>query len=325
MSHLVEILRHENTPSASNQAADLQPPTRLEPSKSNISVPGKVADIAAVDFTAQVDQNLPERHSDISEDPGSHGGSSPSAEGLERFSVAGPIKSPARNLQKSELWRARISPPKTETAKKNEDELQELIRQIYSIEFESPGETPESIVAVAAAPTPTSKHPEPNRTSADANTEPPAERRERAIVPKLPYEPVSDQTLQMLKSLLQHPDQLDNPFELGEVLFLSGHLQEAAISFKEAFSRKSPDQPDLAQDRAWILLQIGNCLRNDDLPTAAKTYRQLITEYPDSPWSDLAKAQYKLIEWYLKDKPRRLTAADIFPDSLIKDGISKSD
>jgi uncharacterized protein with HEPN domain len=37
-------------------------------------------------------------------------------------------------------------------------------------------------------------------------------------------------------------------------------------------------------------------------------YRQLIAEYPGSPWVDLAKAREKLIDWYLKDKPRTLIA-----------------
>jgi outer membrane protein assembly factor BamD (BamD/ComL family) len=56
------------------------------------------------------------------------------------------------------------------------------------------------------------------------------------------------------------------------------------------------------------LFQIGNCLRNDDLPAAAKTYQQLLTEYPNSPWADLAKARRDLIAWYLKDNPVKLIA-----------------
>jgi len=89
---------------------------------------------------------------------------------------------------------------------------------------------------------------EPDGTLVDTNV--PEEREEKEIKPKLPYEPVSDQTLQMLRNLLQHPGQLDNPFEMGEVLFLSGHLKEAAIVYKEALNRKNPDEADLAQDRA---------------------------------------------------------------------------
>ncbi len=64
----------------------------------------------------------------------------------------------------------------------------------------------------------------------------------------------------------------------------------------------------MSRDRAWILFQIGNCLRKDDLPAAAKMYQQLLTEYPNSPWVDLAKAQSNLIAWYLKDEPVKLIA-----------------
>jgi len=151
----------------------------------------------------------------------------------------------------------------------------------------------------------------------------------------------------MLKSLLQHPERLRNPFELGEILFLSGHLKDAAICYQEALSRSSPDKADPTQkpqqslglltedvkvpdvvlgprlaetktgmfsirNRAWILFQIGNCLRDDELPTAMKMYRQLIAEYPDSPWADLAKARSKLIDWYQKDNPRALIAENQF-------------
>jgi TolA-binding protein len=93
---------------------------------------------------------------------------------------------------------------------------------------------------------------------------------------------------------------------LGEVLFLSDYLKEASVFYREALNRKSPDKDDQAQNRAWILFQIGNCLRGDDPLTAMKIYRQLITEYPDSSWTDLAKTRHKLIDWYQKDKPQTL-------------------
>jgi hypothetical protein len=37
-------------------------------------------------------------------------------------------------------------------------------------------------------------------------------------------------------------------------------------------------------------------------------YGQLLTEYPNSPWADLARFQSKLIDWYLRDEPRKLIA-----------------
>lgn len=128
--------------------------------------------------------------------------------------------------------------------------------------------------------------------------------------PKLPYGLITNQTLQTIRNLSQNPGNLHNPFELGETLFLSGYLKEAAIFYQEALKRKSLDDTgtarNKARDRAWILFQIGNCLRNDDQPEAIKMYGQLITEFPNSPWKELADVRRTLLDWYLKDEPRKL-------------------
>jgi tetratricopeptide (TPR) repeat protein len=117
---------------------------------------------------------------------------------------------------------------------------------------------------------------------------------------------ITDQTWQILKNLSEHPDELENPFELGEVLFLSGNLAEAADFYQEALKRISADDISSVQERAWILFQTGNCLRHVDMSTAAKVYGQLITQYPNSPWSEMAEAQVKLIDWQQKDGPHKL-------------------
>jgi tetratricopeptide (TPR) repeat protein len=146
----------------------------------------------------------------------------------------------------------------------------------------------------------------------------------------LSYQPVSEQTLEMLENLAQSDtatDQLRNPLQLAEILFLSGHHKQAAIFYQHALSRRDPNDVTpakggfwawpsltgdpvhglaLAQDRAWILFQIGNCLREDDVHKARQMYRQLIKEYPNCPWADLAKNREFLIDWFLVDKPREL-------------------
>jgi len=207
-----------------------------------------------------------------------------------------------RHLER-QLWQARITIPKGEKDKKRENELKDIIGRVRSIEFKPQKDAPEPFIIVEPAPVIVT---EPNKSSANVKTI--GKSKEKEIESKLPYEPVTDQTLQTLKSLSEHPDQLDNPFELAEVLFLSGHLKEAVTFYREALTRKTNDEACSAKDRAWILFQIGNCLRDDDLPTAKKMYRQLIADYPDSPWTDSAKAQDKLIDWYLQDRPRKLIA-----------------
>ena len=118
----------------------------------------------------------------------------------------------------------------------------------------------------------------------------------------------TEETLQMLINLAQNPEKLTNPFELGEILFVSGNFKEAAIFYSEALKRKDMNDVNTSLDRAWILFQIGNCQRNDDMPSAAKMYQQLLTEYPNSPWAPLATARNNLIAWYLRDEPLKLMA-----------------
>lgn len=236
-----------------------------------------------------------------------------------------PIAQSSNNHLAHQLWQANISIANVEKAE-SKNELQRIIEQIRSVEFEPREEVPKTVIVVEPAPTT-----EPNETS--SAIEAPQEHEKKKIELRLPYEPVTEQTLQMLKSLLQHPERLHSPFELGELLFLSGPLKDAAICYQEALSRCSPNKADPNQkpqqdanapdavsktrmfstrNRAWILFQIGNCLRDDDLPTAMKMYSQLIAEYPDSPWTDLAKARSKLIDWYQKDNPGVLITENQF-------------
>jgi len=195
-----------------------------------------------------------------------------------------------------QLWRAELSIAKGEKDERTKDELKRMIEQIRSIKFETQKETFGPIVVPKVV-----LIDEPNEAVSETK-----EQEKKEIEPKLPYEPITDQTLQILKDLSQHLDHLRNSFELGETLVLSGNLKEAAIFYQEALKRKSPDDVGSARDRAWILFQIGNCLRNDDPITAMKMYGQLITEYPNSPWKELAGARNKLLDWYQKDEPHKL-------------------
>lgn len=209
-----------------------------------------------------------------------------------------------------QLWQARISASEGQKDNKSKNELQQIIKQIHSVEFKPQDKTPAPFIAVE----PTQKT-EPNKTL--PHTEVPKESKEKKSEPNsheseadslIPAKAgtISHRTLQTLVNLLQHPEQLENPFELAEVLFRSRRLKEAAKCYREALSRSDPDEADSPPNRAWILFQTGNCLRSDNPAAAMETYRQLITEYPDSPWVDLAKARSKLTNWHQQNKPRML-------------------
>ncbi|NIP26123.1 MAG: hypothetical protein GWN67_12580 [Phycisphaerae bacterium] len=202
---------------------------------------------------------------------------------------------------KRQLWRARISAHEGKEDNKRKNELRRLIELVRSIEFKPPKQ-PEPIINIGPVETTV----ESNQTPSDPVVR--EESSNKTIEFKSPYEPITDRTLQMIGNVAQDPNQMENPFELGEVLYFSGHLKEATIFYQEALNRTDADKTGLNRDRAWILFQIGNCLKDYDLTKAQSIYRQLITEYPGSPWVEPAKAREKIVNWYLKEKPRSLIA-----------------
>ena len=216
------------------------------------------------------------------------------------FGIAGPLvaKSPKTDLRR-QLWQARISVEGDTKHNESKNELRRIIREINSVEFRLRRQAPEPLIAIEPI-----RKTDPNETVFDKGM--PQEDESGKIEGKLPYRPVTDETLQVLKSLSQHPEQLHNPFELGEILFSSHCLKEAAKCYQEALNRMTAGETGPGRDRAWLLFQTGNCLRQDDPATAIQMYEELIIQYPDSPWASLAKAKSELVAWYMKDTPDKL-------------------
>jgi tetratricopeptide (TPR) repeat protein len=202
------------------------------------------------------------------------------------------------------LLRAEIDVITSTKDKATKEELQRIIKQIRSITFQANKRSlePEPVEAPKAVPIS-----EPNEMISDtAEQKEQEEKEEQKIENKLPYQPVTDETLQTLVKLSLHPEGLDNPFELGETLFLSGNLKEAVVFYREALRRIGSDDTRTNRDKAWILFQIGNCLWNDDPSTAMKVYGRLIAEHPNSPWKDFAEARSKILGWYQTEEPQKL-------------------
>ncbi len=207
-------------------------------------------------------------------------------------------KSPKTDLTR-QLWQARISISGDTKHSESKNELRQIIREINSVEFKPRQQAPEPLIVVEPI-----RKTDPNETASDKGM--PQEDESGKIEHKLPYRRVTDGTLQVLTSLSQHPEQLHNPLELGEILFNSHCLKEAAKCYQEAINRITAGETGQARDVAWLLFQTGNCLREDDPATAIQMYERLIAEYPDSPWAALAKAKSELVDWYLKDAPEAL-------------------
>jgi hypothetical protein len=214
------------------------------------------------------------------------------------------ISTDSNSNARRRLLRAEVDVITSTKDKVGKDELQRIIEQIRSITFQTNKRPIEPEPADIPKIVPID---EPNEIISDTVEQKEQEgKEEQEIEIKLPYQPVTNETLQTLIKLSLHPEGLDNPFELGETLFLSGNLKEAVVFYREALRRIGPVDAGPAQDKAWILFQIGNCLWNDDPSTAMKVYGRLITEHPDSPWKDFAEARSKLISWFQTEEPQKL-------------------
>ncbi|MBN2454923.1 MAG: tetratricopeptide repeat protein [Sedimentisphaerales bacterium] len=212
-----------------------------------------------------------------------------------------------------DLWQARITAGLDPNDEKNsivKGKLQELMATIRSVKFKNDPSTPK---------------PE-QKTEPVIDNEPnlPTEKPNKKTLPK-PQIPqpktnsttVADsnstlltvQTLTILQNQIQTSAQIQEPFELAEVLYISGHLPEAAIAYKQALIQMDLNDKNIAPKRAWSLMQIGNCLRNTNPQEAMQSYQQLINEHPDSQWMELAKTMNELVGWYTQEKPKDLIDA----------------
>ena len=201
-----------------------------------------------------------------------------------------------------QLQQARISVYQPEKAGKSESELKQMIEKIRSITLQP---HTEFVIAPKPAIEPNNALPDTKTQEKTEKTPAPSES-EKPIEPDRQYQQLNENTLQLLENLMLNPDHAENPFELAEILFLSGYAEKASVFYREALNRNDANDIDSAGDNAWIMYQIGNCLRNDDLQASKNAYRKLIAEYPDDALTNLAKVQEKLIDWYLQEKPLTL-------------------
>jgi len=199
------------------------------------------------------------------------------------------VKNSTENLER-QLFETRIRSLSPEKDIKSE-ELKKIIQQVRSVKFESRSAaqiSPYSPIEVNAAP---ALKPEESRQYIKITDSVEQQRLE---------------TQELLEKQLKDPNLISNPYELAEILYKNGNQFYAGLCYKQAFSKLPPDDPNLASQRAWILFQIGNCLKDEDPNTAKESYAELIRTHSDSPWAELAKVRYSLIEWYQQEKPELL-------------------
>ncbi len=225
----------------------------------------------------------------------------PSDDHVESSPVADVLEPTVKN----EIWESRIAAPKDTGYEQMKLELQKIIYQVRTVELEARQERTVSDTKLTAETT------EPNGPQPHANEVHVAKQKELEQV-RPPYIPVSDSTLKALEDIAAKANGqgagLGNAMELAGILYRSGRLEQAAKIYRLAYQAAAADDNVAVEDKAWVLLQVGNCLREMDANAAAEAYRQLVTEYANSMWKDMAKTQLELLNWYAGDKPEELVA-----------------
>jgi len=205
------------------------------------------------------------------------------------------------------LWMNRIALPQTEQSQSSQDDIRRLVEQIRSVRFR-PQYNHEGSPTIAPAQL---FQTNPQSTALQQ----PSQSRPAALSVPAPHQIITDDIMQIIQRLMQHPEEVHNPFEMAEVLFICGRYKEAAVFYRHTLSTIDPNNPQSAEDRAWLLFQIGNCLRDAD-PTAARdSYIKLIAQYPYSPWAEAAKIWGRLISWYQKTDPKKLISESASSDT----------
>jgi len=200
------------------------------------------------------------------------------------------------------LWRGRIRSPQLEEDAGTQDELERLIQQVRSVKFASKEPSPAPTVIFQPEMTD-----DRNDATAPAN-DTPGRAAGRAPATASADANLPPGRIETLKHLLADPNQVYEPLETAELLFLSGRLPEAAAFYQRALDLTAANEAGAREDRAWAFLQLGNCLRETDSTRAKDAYAKLTTDYADSPWAELAKAHSQLLTWYESVQPRQLIA-----------------
>lgn len=200
-----------------------------------------------------------------------------------------------------ELWSSRVSVPEVSDDTETSLALQRLIRQVRTLAVDNKGPTEPS---VSAAPQVTAQPPAPVATGVETAKPVPAETVAAAAPETAPT--LSPKAQKTLEDLRQDPNRVRDPLEAAELLFLSGRPTDAVPFYEEALRRTRAGNVASDGDRAWILFQLGNCLRETDIAKAQDAYLKLIAEYPDCPWTEMARAGGRLLAWYQSARPDQL-------------------
>ena len=136
-------------------------------------------------------------------------------------------------------------------------------------------------------------------------TQPVSPNRKQAVVApvKVPAtQPTETPLTRALEKIKKLPTAyLSDPLGLADALYKCGRL-DAAVTFYD----KALEQASEENARAWMLFQMGNCLKTVDPVAAQSNYKRLVAEHPKSLWVAPAIAQERVLAWRIQNKPQSL-------------------
>jgi tetratricopeptide (TPR) repeat protein len=203
-----------------------------------------------------------------------------------------------------DLWTSRIAAPEASDEAQASLALKRLIRQVRGLTFSDKSVGP---LAAATSASPGSAESPKAATTSTGSVAPAPPKPVPSAAPDT-ASTLASQTQKRLDDLRKNAGRVRDPLEVAELLFLSGRPTDAAAFYEEALRRTSADDAGSAADRAWILFQLGNSLRQANATKAQDAYTKLIAEYPDSPWTEMARASGRLLTWYQSTRPDQLVA-----------------
>jgi len=218
----------------------------------------------------------------------------------EHTEPAMPAPEQRQLTQKDELLRTSMSSVTDDSNSQTKQTLNSLIEQINSMKIRLKAKEPQP----ESQPMDGEKKPTNDAKEIDKSTktEIPEETEDRQQTSTHALNP---EIVQKLERIIERSATTNEPQLLADMLYQSGYYELAAYFYELAISRGVKEQTDDA-DKSWLMMQKAVCLSNSNPQQALQIYKGLISQYPASQWTELAKNYEGLIDLLEAQQPKKL-------------------
>jgi len=212
------------------------------------------------------------------------------------------INSPALEPQpvtslKNDLLKTNVSSLSSDAKNESKRLLNELVEQVNSIELKP-------------RPQQTQNQPEektePKMLPAEPNEQTQSLKPEENILQQsqMHTDDLDPQLIKKLEQIALQGGSINEPQLLADMLYKIGRYELAAYFYGLAANDETQDLSD--NDRAWLLLQRAVCLSETDPLQALQIYKSMVSQFPNSPWAELAGSNANTLNWLQTQKPLNL-------------------